>query len=199
MNAILKVINTHGAFDIESFTLSENEGLTITADTEQIRDRGGVVFITATLNEHRMTFALRSEKTFTLSPEWLNAAGEGELTFAIVVKDRTERFTINAVDYKCDPIIIRKTEGNGWEGIEAFRQMQTAIATLKGEVERLAQLVNDHKIEAERANDGLKAEIDEVQCEATESINAHAEAIKDLSQAIKTLSAEVVGTKKAEG
>ena len=125
MKRTITLTGRTGRLDVPSFTLAENETLTVTFNIVNEIRVGRYIVVVRHGSALKKTFALSSDNSIDLSAEWLTAGGTEPGTLKL--KD----------DYCIEPLIVTAQDGN-WTATAELQKLETEITELKQTVSALS-------------------------------------------------------------
>lgn len=132
MERKLKLKGGTGLFDAPSFILTDNEPLTITLETDEIRF--GRYVMTVKNGEKTKTVLLGNDNVLHLTANWLNGGGE-TLDFSLKMLNHTQTAVVKE-GYNIEPLRVERIAGDcTFTGI-----VQELQAKLRQQSERLSTL-----------------------------------------------------------
>lgn len=141
MKRTITLTDRTGQFDVPSFTLTENEALTIVFDFGKTSSAGQYIVIVRHGNAPKQTFSLSADKSLTLSAKWLNDGGTEPIEFSLALYNAAGTLKIKD-DYCIEPLMIVAAAGK-WTATAALQSMETEIETLKQTVSALSEKYNN--------------------------------------------------------
>ena len=136
MTRTITVTGRTGRFDVPSFTLAENEALTVTFNIVNEIRAGRYYVVIRHGAAPKKTFVLSADKSIELSAEWLNAGGTEPVEFALELRNPTGTLTIKN-DYAIEPLIITAAAGE-WTATAYLQKLEAELEELKETVSVLS-------------------------------------------------------------
>lgn len=160
MTRTITVNGRTGRFDVPSFTLAENEALTVTFNIVNEIRAGRYYVVVRHGTAPKKAFVLSADKSIELSAEWLNAGGTELVEFALELRNPAGTLTIKN-DYVIEPLIVTSVAGK-WTATAYLQKLETELEELKGTV----SILSDGYNKLQEIVSGLPAAIEEAKRQA---------------------------------
>ena len=158
MKRVLRFNKKEGRYDVPSFTLCNNDALTIEVVAPAAVN--GVYYFTAVHGEQIKRVVLAGRMSLSLSPDWLSKGGVEPLLCELELRDKAGVVTYER--YEAEPLLLKRVEvGREFlasvQAIEARQKtLESDIQSLKEEFQELKKVVAKIPFEIERAkNDAV--------------------------------------------
>lgn len=160
MTRTITVTGRTGRMDVPSFTLAENEALTVTFNIVNEIRAGRYYVVVRHGTAPKKTFVLSADKSIELSAGWLNAGGAESVEFALELRNPAGTLTIKN-DYTIEPLIIRAATGE-WTATAYLQKLEAELEELK----RAVSSLSDGYEALKETVSGLPAAIEEAKKQA---------------------------------
>lgn len=160
MTRTITVNGRTGRFDVPSFTLAENEALTVTFNIVNEIRAGRYYVVVRHGSAPKQTFVLSVDKSVVLSAEWLNAGGTESVEFALELRNPAGTLTIKN-DYLIEPLIVTAAAGE-WTATAELQRLEAELEELKETV----SVLSDGYETLQETVSGLPAAIEEAKRQA---------------------------------
>lgn len=139
MLRIIKITGRTGRFDVPSFLLTENEGVTLKIETKELRQ--GKFVLTVKHGTQSKTVYLGKQMTVDLSPEWLKGGGAEPILFSLEFRDMTA--SIVYTRYEIEPLEVKEMEV-GAEYLSMIQTLEIEVAKLRERVQGQEDVLRQH-------------------------------------------------------